>query len=400
MKQERLHYLFGRHESGGITATEQEELLEFLADYGNREMALEYLENELRATPQQTLQREEKWQQIIQRIVQQPAAVVRPLFSWKKMAVAASIVLALAAGAYFAFFQSNKKQQEVAEKTAVEDVEAPKITKATITLSNGSTVALDSFTALMQGDVKLHKTADGKLIYSPKDRKTGSQEVAYNTLTNPRGSKVIDMQLADGSHVWLNAGSSVTYPVAFIGSERKVQITGEAYFDVVHDKTKPFYVSKDEMKIEVLGTKFNVNAYDDESDIKVTLLQGSVKVLTSSDSPILNSYTLKPGQQVRQTKNNLSGFNGKLQIVNSPDLDEVMAWKNGDFYFESADLGTILREFSRWYDVEVVYENPIKNRNFFGIIKRSSTLRSVLEMLQDNNIGFHIEGQRLIVKSE
>ena len=170
-----------------------------------------------------------------------------------------------------------------------------------ITLDDGNVISVDSLTTLLQYSVALTKTPDGKIIYTGK-----TQQVAYNTLTNPKGSTVIDITLSDGSRVWLNAGSSVTYPVAFSGPDRKITISGEAYLEVAHDKSHPFYVSKGDVQVQVLGTHFNVNAYDNENNIRVTLLEGAVAVSYnrqpqspsgSTDVPVI----LKPGQQAKSS---------------------------------------------------------------------------------------------------
>ncbi len=299
---------------------------------------------------------------------------------WKRWAVAASIILVLGLGSYFAFFHKNRKQEERVKVIPADDVEAPKITKAMITLADGRNVSIDSLTALTQGNVAITKTADGKIIYSG-----ASSEMLYNTLSNPRGSKVIDMTLADGSRVWLNAGSSVRYPVAFVGKERKVSITGEAYFEVTHDATKPFYVSKDDMSIQVLGTHFNVNAYDDEKDIKVTLLEGSVKVSNNAANSLL-----KPGQQASVTND--------VKVINNVDLEQVMAWKNGRFQFEGSGIEEVMRQITRWYDVEVVYEVKPQEVHFRGGISRNVEASKVFKMLETTDaVHFRIEGKKVFV---
>ena len=214
---------------------------------------------------------------------------------YQRMAAAVVIMLGLATGIYF-LLQKEEQPPQAAHSRIAEDVQAPQATKAMITLTDGRVVAIDSLTTLSQHAVALTKTPDGKLIY------TGStQQVAYNTLTNPKGSTVIDITLSDGSRVWLNAGSSVTYPVAFSGPDRKISINGEAYLEVVHDKSHPFYVTKHNVQVQVLGTHFNVNAYDDESNIKITLLEGAVAVSyhrqpQSPSGPAAGSVILKPGQ--------------------------------------------------------------------------------------------------------
>lgn len=298
-------------------------------------------------------------------------------FNWKKIAVAASIILAIGTG-YFLFSpRPPKGGDKVAETT--NDVEAPKTAKATITLSDGRTVSIDSLTTLTQNNVSVIKTADGKIIY------TGTaNEVVYNTLNNPKGSKVIDMTLADGSHVWLNAGSSVRYPIAFTGDERKVEITGEAYLEVTPNSSMPFTVSTGDVKVQVLGTKFNVNAYDDEPNIKVTLLEGSVNVRKGSSLELM-----KPGQQAQIAES--------IKMENNVDMEAVMAWKNGLFNFNRADMKAVMRQISRWYDAEIVYTGPVPSKQFGGDIQRDLPLSSVLRNLEKYGVKFKVKGRTITV---
>jgi ferric-dicitrate binding protein FerR (iron transport regulator) len=301
-----------------------------------------------------------------------------------KVAVAASILLLISAGTYFLFFNHNTSKSNLGKEAiaTIHDVKPPITNRATITMANGKTVYLDSVangTLATEGNVRLVKLADGQIAY------TGStNEVLYNTLANPRGSKVLDMTLSDGSHVWLNAGSSIKYPIAFVGNERKVTITGEAYFEVTHNAAIPFKVSKGEMEITVLGTHFNVNTYDDESDMKVTLLEGSVKVAKGNELGLL-----KPGQQAQVTN--------EVKVVHAVDIDEVMAWKNGFFNFKSADIKDILRQAARWYDIEVEYKGSVSTDRFKGKVPRDAKLSELLKILELNGVKFTIEGKRISV---
>jgi transmembrane sensor len=306
-------------------------------------------------------------------------APVRHLF-WRRITVAASILLIVCLGSYFLFFNKSKPTEIV--KTRPQDVEAPKATKAMITLANGKTVALDSINSGMlatQGNVNVVKTADGKIVYNGR-----STEVVYNTLYNPRGSQVVNLTLGDGSIVWLNAESSLKYPVAFIGKERKVEITGEAYFEVVHNAARPFIVKKDDAEISVLGTHFNINAYDDERVIKTTLLEGSVKVSRGNKTSIL-----KPGQQAQLANNEIK--------IESADVDEVMAWKNGLFKYNNSDIGTVMRQISKWYDVTVSYPNGLPKDRYGGSLHRDLSLANVFKVLEETGAHFSIDGKNVKV---
>lgn len=311
------------------------------------------------------------------------------LLSRKYWWAAASIVLVLGFSTYFLVFNKTLKPSSIVITTEPNDVSAPQSNKAMVTLSNGQKVFLDSISngaLAVQGNVKLVKLASGEIVYQSSGELSG--KIQYNTLENPRGSKVINMVLADGSKVWLNAGSSLNYPVAFVGSERKVSVSGEAYFEVAHDASKPFVVHNGSMDVRVLGTHFNVNAFeDDDNNIKVTLLEGSVKISNGSSNGLL-----EPGQQALVSK--------EMKILNDVDLNKVMAWKNGYFQFDKASLQSVLKQVSRWYDIEVIYEGKNQPREFVGEIERDLSLSEVLKILEINKVNFTLEGKKLIVKPD
>jgi len=309
---------------------------------------------------------------------------IKPRFQWW---AAASVILLMGVFSYFLFFRKSTRPVQVA-KVLTNDVKAPQSNKAMITLANGQKVYLDSAgngALAIQGNVKLIKLANGKIVYQANPDGVNSK-MEYNTLSNPRGSKVINMTLADGSKVWLNAGSSLRFPVSFIGNERKVFVTGEAYFEVFHDVSKPFIVNDGSMDVRVLGTHFNVNAFedDDDNDIKVTLLEGSVKINNGNATGLL-----EPGQQAVVTK--------EIKVVSDVDLGLVMAWKNGYFQFDNASLQHVLKEVSRWYDVDVVYEGYNRPRKFVGEIQRDLSLSEMLKILEKNKVHFKIEDKKLWV---
>lgn len=267
------------------------------------------------------------------------------------------------------------------------DVKAPEANRAMVTLADGSKVYLDSAgtgAVAMQGNMKLVKLPSGEIAYQNASGEVSSK-LQYNTLSNPRGSKVIQMVLADGSKVWLNAGSALTYPVAFVGKERSVSITGEAYFEVAHDASKPFTVFKDKVAVKVLGTHFNINAFqDDGEDIEVTLLVGSVSVNSGNAKG-----QLKPGEQARVGKG--------LKVVTDVDVNGVMAWKNGYFHFDDASLQNVMERISRWYDVKVVYKGEVPKKRFAGEMQRDLSLSEIIQILERNKIHFEIVGKELIV---
>lgn len=304
---------------------------------------------------------------------------------WKRIAVAASIVGLLFVGYWFVKDKTTENgQQTIVSQT--NDVKAPVSNRAMITLANGEQVYIDSALdrkTVLQGNMKLIKLPTGEITYVLEGT-VSTESMSYNTVSNPRGSKVLPMQLADGTRFWLNVGSSLTYPVVFTGDVRKVEITGEAYFEVAHNDKMPFVVAKGQTEIKVLGTHFNVNAYDDEKELKVTLLEGAVQVQKAGEGVLL-----KPGQQAE--------VEGGINLVDGVDTDLVMAWKNGMFAFHDASVQEVMRQLARWYDVTVKYEGTIPVHAFRGKIQRDNTLSVVLQILAEANIHYKINGNEIIV---
>lgn len=261
----------------------------------------------------------------------------------------------------------------------------PGINKAILTLSDNSVVVLDDSTngqVAKQGNTRITKLSNGQLVYHVDGK---AMQAVYNTLTTPKGGQ-FKLTLPDGSKVWLNAASSIKYPTAFNGNQREVHVTGEAYFEIIHNKSKPFRVKANEMEVTVLGTHFNINAYDDEEAVKTTLIEGSVRLTRDG-----KATTLKPGQQAQ------IGKQGTINVVADVDTDEVMAWKNGFFQFEGADLKTVMRQLARWYDVDVVYMPGIPERQFAGQMSRDENLSVTLDILKESNVHFQINGKQLIL---
>lgn len=379
---ERLKYLFERYADKTCSREELQELYGLINQTGDAALysLMEAHYANLKTGPGAELV---DWEYMFQQIVNENNIIPVRRMQWKRVTVAASILLAIGLGTYFVFFNKSDKQDEIVSVEPAKDVKAPETNRAMITLADGRTVYLDSAIngeLAQQGNIKLIKLDNGQIAYQTASGEI-IKELKYNTLNNPRGSKVIDMTLADGSRVWLNTGSSVTFPVAFVGDERKVTITGEAYFEVAHNSRMPFKVTKDEMEITVLGTHFNANAYDDESIIKVTLLEGSVKV---------NNTIIKPGQQAQ--------VGTDVKVISNVNVDEVMAWKNGRFQFGGAGIEEVMRQIARWYDVEVVYEVKPQEVHFGGGISRDVEASKVFKMLESTEaVHFRIEGKKVFV---
>jgi hypothetical protein len=385
-----LLQLLDKYATHSITAGEKKQLYELLQSTDHHTELETIIDNQFQSSVFELPEDDELRKIIFQKIQQKikEPAKVRSIGVWKRWTVAASILILIGVGSYLFFF--NKQAPTTIDgPQEIADVPAPKTSKAVITLADGKIIAVDSLTTLAQGNVVVNRTADGKLIYQSGNDNPESG-IQYNTLTNPRGSKVIDMTLADGSRVWLNAGSSVTFPVAFAGDERKVAITGEAYFEVMKDTQHPFKVDiAGKVEVEVLGTHFNVNSYANEDDIKITLLEGAVKVGQQSAANRQQSAFLKPGEQA-QLKND-------IKIVKDVDVEMVVAWKNGKTLFKSADLKSIMRQVERWYDVDVIFEGNIPDRTFSGGVSRDVNLSELLRIFEVSKIHFRIEGKKLVV---
>jgi ferric-dicitrate binding protein FerR (iron transport regulator) len=346
-------------------------------------------------SPGAAVSEESHRQRILEKIlakadVPQTQAVVtaRVSFLRRYRWVAAAILLLMAGTGYW--YMASKPAdpaQFMAQAMPVKDV-APGRSGAILRLADGRKIVLDSIPdglVAMEGDVQIIK-AQGEIKYIGK-----AGETLYNDVVTDRGRQW-QLILPDGSRVWLNAASSIRYPLRFSGTERLVEMTGEAYFEVVHNDHQPFRVKTGGMLIEDRGTAFNVNAYSDESGINTTLTEGLVDI-QSGDRKV----TLHPGQQARVMHTGMNET--QIKVVNDVNLEEVTAWKEGIFHFEDADIRTILRQFARWYDVSVTYEGTIPTDKYFMIMGRDRTLSAALKTLQAGGVQFDIEGKHLFVRN-
>jgi len=302
----------------------------------------------------------------------------RVKYRWVIAAAAASVLIALGVFSY-------KGSHEVAADQAMKIAETvqPGGSKALLTLSDGQTIILDRAKNGMlanQGNSSVTKAETGLLVYKASS-KSAAPGLSYNTLSTPRGGKY-RLELPDGTKVWLNAASSIRYPTAFSGRERKVSITGEAYFEVVHNEKMPFRVQVGKAVVEDLGTQFVINSYDNEPDVKVSLLEGVVKVIPAGT---VTGKVLKPGEQARVAEG------GEMKIIKDADVQGAVAWKNGLFNFSGADLKTIMRQLERWYDITVVYAPGLPAYHFGGQTYMNGSLSEVLKVLELSGIHFRIE---------
>ncbi len=316
-----------------------------------------------------------------------------------KWVAAAVILFASAFGVWF--YQNSEKQisaRNLAEtnpiKKKLQDI-APGGNKATLILADGSSVVLDSAAAGLvanQSGAYVNKTKDGELIYSPHD-KDNSAAISYNMISIPRGGQY-SLVLSDGTKVWLNSASSIRFPTSFSDNERRIEVTGEAYFEVSHVFSEaggriPFIVRTRDQEVKVLGTHFNISAYEDEEHTSTTLLEGSVIVKATGSTG--KEVKLQPGQQAI-----INPASSSLRVQEA-DLEKAVAWKNGYFKFDKEDLPAIMRQVSRWYDVDVEYRGKVQADQFVGKIRRTTYVSGVLRILELSNVNCHIEGRKIIV---
>lgn len=398
MSQSRLSYLFKVYFNKTATPNERDELMELLMHDENDEQLKMLLTNTWQAfNSQQQLFNDKQGDDMFVNILNiekelknvSPAIIVKRSFSWVKFAAAAMFIIT-AGSVYFWLNNIKISPQTVQAKiisTKLTPVIAAGTNKAVLTLADGSNIVLDSMgqgILAKQGNAKVIKLNTTTLAYNATDE--NNQEVLYNTLATPNGGKY-QLILPDGSKVWLNAASSIHFPTIFTGKERRVTVTGEAYFEVAKNAAMPFKITVKDMEVEVLGTHFNVMAYDDENSMNTTLLEGSVKI-----SKGVIKKMLVPGQQ------SVINSTGEINIVDA-DMEEVMAWKNGWFQFNAADIKTVMRQISRWYAVEVVYEGKIPDGHYSGAVSRDNDIFQVLKIMQSGGVRFKIEGRKVIVLS-
>ncbi len=299
---------------------------------------------------------------------------------------AAVLIIIISLGIKFYRDKNSQKEVLLTNEKPIQDV-APGGNKAFLTLANGTKLSLTDATdgeLARQSGISIVKTEDGQLVYNVSNTgREGNTAPLFNTIETPRGGQY-QINLPDGSRIWLNAASSLRYPVVFSGSERKVELEGEAYFEIAENKASPFRVVSNNQIVEVLGTHFNINSYPEEGTVRTTLLEGSVKVRSGN-----NSAMLKPGQQ-SQVGNSIH--------VTQADTYETIAWKNGKTQFSNADIKIIMRMLSRWYDVEVEYQGEMIGTGFGGSVSRSKNISEILKLLElTGDVHFKIEGRRVIV---
>ncbi len=312
---------------------------------------------------------------------------------------AAAILILLGSGT---LLLTNRQRSSTANVTPAPEIAAAGY-KATLTLADGTVIPLDSSAGgaiAQQGNSSIIKKPDGTIAYEKNG--TASAGELMNMMSTPKGGQY-RLVLPDGTKVWLNAASSITYPATFAGAVRNIKMTGEVYFEVAHDPSKPFMVDiNGEGAVEVLGTSFNINAYKDNGTVKTTLMNGKLRVgSASAKQTTSDAVILSPGQQAIQETETSSGSNvHSLRVINDVDLAQVVAWKNGIFDFTGASFQTLMKEVERWYNVEVKYEGAIPDIRFKGKMDRAIKLSGVIRFLNDYGIHTQLDGRTLIIKGK
>lgn len=395
MEKKPFLNLIGKYLAGQASVEEEQQLISFFESFQANEAWDEEVMGVKSELEEKMLNR---LMQSVQHIpaVSQPEVRIRPVALWRN--IAAAIIILIIAGT--AFFKLNHRAKPNHVASLAQPALLPGGNKALLKLANGSTIVLNKAAngvLAMQGNIAVRKTQDGQLVYQA-DKADKSAGGASNTIITPKGGKY-ELTLSDGTKVWLNAESSLTFPTVFNSNERHVELKGEAYFEVAKVYTNtpngkvrmPFYVQAKNTKVEVLGTHFNVMAYDDAPDLKATLLEGSVMVKHGN-----NTQKITPGQQASI----VNGSNAPIE-VRTVKTESVMAWKDDLFLFDNTDIVEAMQQIKRWYNADVVYEGVKPDVQFTGVLPRSSEVTKVLSLLESaQGVKFTIDGNRIIVEKK
>ena len=416
--KERLKYLLQQYSNNNLTSGEAAELTAMLSDGNCDLLVCEVLKDMFKEHQDPGELSAKEWEPVLQGILTNrntfrteedvegdEGKAPTPVYSMRSykragsikwIAAAASVLLVITT--LYLFWGSENaalRQVSATNQSSVDQPVKPGGNKAYLTLADGAIVNLDSMATgsfTTQGSARIVKSDNGQLEYVFS--KVNTSEPVYNTITTPKGGKY-KLILPDGTKVWLNAGSSLRFPVAFAGKSRKVYLQGEGYFEVSKNPLMPFYVNAGNSLVEVLGTHFNVNAYEDEDAVSTTLLEGKVKVDksgTTGTTPI--AVILKPGEQADLSKN------GRITTSRDVNIDEVVAWKEGFFDFKNIPVPDLLRQIVRWYDVDVEYRGEVPDTKLTGKISRDVNLDKLIDMLQYAGLNMKVENRTIMIGNE
>ncbi|MFN0292567.1 FecR family protein [Pedobacter helvus] len=375
----RLAELFQKYVDKSITEEEYAELFVYIRNPETKEQVLAFMDEHNKKVQSDALVHEIDWDGMYQNITNPKKSDAGKRNSFWRYAAAAAVFVIGSFSVYYAY-QPKEKKEPLAYRNDV----LPGGDKATLTLADGSQIALSQNSTgqvATQGDIAIHRDAKGQIVYMVKGNEQDDSE-QINILSTPAGGK-FSVVLSDGSKVWLNASSSIRFPAAFSKQSRRVEVKGEAYFEIEKDAARPFYVNNGSSEIKVLGTHFNVMAYPDEYRSELTLLEGSVQFTKNGHSELL-----KPGKQILFTEND-----SETKQVNA-NIEEVMAWKNDLFVFNNTNIDEVMKELVRWYDVKVKFEGEKPDISFTGVIPRNANVSKVLKALElTGDVVFGIENK-------
>lgn len=375
---DRLAELFQKYVDKSITEEEHAELFVYIRNPETKDQVLAFLDEHNKKVQSDALVHEIDWDGMYANITSPKKSVGPERAPWWKYLAAAVVLIVAGVAIYYSPNYPSKNSSPLAYHNDIK----PGGERAVLTLADGSEIVLDGNAPgklATQGGISIEKDANGQVVYVAK-KESGEATAKINTLSTPAGGK-FSVVLADGSKVWLNASSSIKFPAEFVGNERRVEIKGEAYFEVAKDQSRPFYVRNGSSEIKVLGTHFNVMAYPDEYRSALTLLEGSVQFTKNGQSQLL-----KPGKQIVYTETDTET---KQQPA---DIEEVMAWKNDLFVFNNTSIDEIMKELMRWYDVKIKYEGEKPDISFTGVIPRNTNVSKVLKTLElTEDVVFGIE---------
>ena len=404
MQSQRIHYLLDRYIKGLLTGQEEQELAKFLQDPAQESFFQAELVRLLEAEGELLMdstagEAGEKWEAVLQQVLsvdktmgEDGVRVRRIGYLFRRWSVAA-ILLLLFGGGTLLFLHGREAKPVVTVATKPAAPIQPGANKAILTLANGQQIILNNAqkgTIGQQGNIRVIKLDSGQLAYASPTVESPADQLAkgplYNTISTPRGGQY-QVTLADGTKVWLNAESSIRFPTAFAGKNREVELTGEAYFEVKADKSKPFVVKAGQTETRVLGTNFNIMAYSDEGAVKTTLLDGAVSMALGTQSTLL-----QPGEQGQY---DAGRGNMTTRMVNTR---AVVAWKDGYYFFDRTPVQNVMRQIARWYDVTIVYQGAVPKDEIVGKLPRTADVKDVLHIMELIGIHFKIEGKTIVVQ--
>jgi len=385
-KQDRLQFLLGRYSKNLSSDKDLEEMFGIIRESGNYDFD-RYFETEWQIAEEQKGKSVRDLDHVYHSIVNNNVSSAKRPVKLFRMVIAAAMLVIVASAAYL-IIKPFGGSEEFANDVL------PGRNRAVLTLNDGTRIDLDQRKAGQlagQGTVSITKSANGMLTYKFIDQGKSAKNNSglMNEISTPNGGQY-QLLLSDGTKVWLNATSSIRFPVAFSAGERKITLSGEGYFEVAHDAKRPFIIYTAREQVKVLGTHFNINSYQNEPVSYTTLVEGRVEVTSNDTSAGKSVHILEPGQEAAVTNNGTA--------VNAADLEKALAWKNGYFIFHNENLKTIMRDIERWYDVTVVYEGDFSDKRFEGSISRFKNVSEILRKFElTNSIHFKIKGRRITV---